>query len=100
MTQTHKGPVVIAMNEYEKSKQNEKTFHLLPEWEDYACIVSNVPVQLNRHQGNINLCGFASPILQTNDLMKKPMDLLTDEEWKELNTCSSSDLSSRPNSRH
>jgi hypothetical protein len=83
VTQTHEGPDVIAMNQYAKSRQEEKTIHLPAELEDYDCVVSNTLMKLESHQGNIKLCGFAIPIWHKNDLMKIPMYRLTDKEWKE-----------------
>jgi hypothetical protein len=74
VTQTHEGTAVITMNQYAKSKQEEKTIHLQAELGDYGCIVSNVLRTLETHQGNIKMCGFASPTWQKNDSKKTHMN--------------------------
>jgi hypothetical protein len=77
VTLTHEGPPVII-------KQEEKTTQSSAELEDFGSTVSYVLMKPDIYQGNINLCGFAIPIWQKNDLKKIPMHLLTDQAWKEL----------------
>jgi hypothetical protein len=72
------------MNQYAKSKQEEKTIHLPAELEDYGCTVSNARTKLDRDQANMKLCDFPIPFWHKIDLKKTPMHLLTDQEWKEL----------------
>jgi hypothetical protein len=80
VTLTPEGPAVIIKQE--KTTQSPGELERLRLY--WSCIVFNVLMKLDTHQGKIKLCGFAIPISQKNDLMKIPMHLLADQEWKEL----------------
>jgi hypothetical protein len=54
------------------------------ELEDYGCIVSNALMKMDKNQDSIKLYGFAVPVCHKIGLVKVPMNLLTDHEWKEL----------------
>jgi hypothetical protein len=65
-------------------KQEEKTINLPAELEDYSCFVSNALTKMDWNQDNLKLYGFAVPVCHKIGLVKVPMDLLIDQEWKEL----------------
>jgi hypothetical protein len=77
VTLTHDGSAVII-------KHEEKTIHLPAELEDYGCILSNALTKIDKNQDSIKLYGFAVPVCHKIGLVKEPMHLLTDHEWKEL----------------
>jgi hypothetical protein len=77
VTLTHDGSAVII-------KQEEKTIQLPAELEDHGCIVSNALTKMDRNQDSIKLYGFAVPVCHKIGLVKVPMNLLTDQEGKEL----------------
>jgi hypothetical protein len=60
-----------------ESKQDEKTIQFPAELENCGCIVSNVAMKLDTHQGNIKLCGFAIPIWHKNYFKMAPTHLFT-----------------------